>query len=293
MSGLLQFTVAVLFAAIFWSWRLAIIRWRAGGALVPFEPRRPVPWTGADLLCIALGYLVLNVIASSIASFVHETDGLGDLPQVTILLMGALASTAAVLAAALWIRLRHQATWTDLGLDLSRLRSDLLLGLAAFAVVSAPIYAIQACLTQLIPSEHPIIEALQGADAGWTLWLSSLVLAVVVAPLTEEFLFRVVLQGWLESLGSEVGTHGDHELMTADAIPSRPLRARWAPIVLSSAAFALMHLPRPDVVPLFFLALALGYLYRQTHRLWPSMVAHGCLNACSLGMLWFSGPFRP
>jgi membrane protease YdiL (CAAX protease family) len=43
-----------------------------------------------------------------------------------------------------------------------------------------------------------------------------------------------------------------------------------------------MHLPRPDPIPLFVLALGLGYLYRQTHRILPCIVVHLLLNACSL-----------
>jgi hypothetical protein len=35
---------------------------------------------------------------------------------------------------------------------------------------------------------------------------------------------------------------------------------------------------------LFFLALGLGYVYRQTHRILPGIVVHFLLNACSMGM---------
>jgi membrane protease YdiL (CAAX protease family) len=81
------------------------------------------------------------------------------------------------------------------------------------------------------------------------------------------------LQGWLES---------------ATRLDSR---RRPSAIVLSSLVFALMHVSHgPDVVPLFFFALALGYLYQQTHRVWPSLVVHICLNACTLAMLWASTP---
>jgi membrane protease YdiL (CAAX protease family) len=32
--------------------------------------------------------------------------------------------------------------------------------------------------------------------------------------------------------------------------------------------------------------MILGYLYQRTHRLWPCVVLHLCLNAASLTMLW-------
>jgi membrane protease YdiL (CAAX protease family) len=41
----------------------------------------------------------------------------------------------------------------------------------------------------------------------------------------------------------------------------------------------------PDPVPLFVLALGLGYLYQRTHRLLPCVVVHLLLNLCSLGAL--------
>jgi membrane protease YdiL (CAAX protease family) len=37
------------------------------------------------------------------------------------------------------------------------------------------------------------------------------------------------------------------------------------------------------------LALGLGYLYRQTHRIWPSLVVHALLNGCSLLMVLLGG----
>jgi membrane protease YdiL (CAAX protease family) len=285
MPGLVQFTGAVLFAAILWLWLLVINRWRRGKALVAFEPRRPAPWTGWDLVFIALGTFVLNVVVARYLTGGQNAGASGEAVATdparmpALLMAGAMVNLSMLLAGVVWIRHRRGADWTDLGLDLSRLPADLFLGLAAFAVVSVPIYAMQAGLTYFFPAEHPIIKALRSAEPGWGLWFSSLVSAVLVAPLAEEFSFRVLLQGWLESLGRQ-------------AEPEGQVRGRWMPVVISAAVFALMHLPRPDVVPLFFLALALGYLYRQTHRLWPSMVAHGCLNACSLGMLWLSGPAR-
>ena len=35
-----------------------------------------------------------------------------------------------------------------------------------------------------------------------------------------------------------------------------------------------------------FLAAGLGYLYRRTHRLLPSLIVHAALNSLSLWGLW-------
>lgn len=59
----------------------------------------------------------------------------------------------------------------------------------------------------------------------------------------------------------------------------------WWPVVASAILFSLLHASHgPDWVPLFFLALGLGLLYRLTRRLLPCIVVHFLLNACSLVM---------
>jgi membrane protease YdiL (CAAX protease family) len=99
-------------------------------------------------------------------------------------------------------------------------------------------------------------------------------LVVIVAPLAEELFFRVLLQGWLEDYGAAT---------IVDIEPAVPLAApRW-PIVISAALFALMHLGQgPAPAPLFVLGLAMGYLYRQTHRITPPLVLHAFFNATSM-----------
>jgi membrane protease YdiL (CAAX protease family) len=41
----------------------------------------------------------------------------------------------------------------------------------------------------------------------------------------------------------------------------------------------------PDPIPLFVLALGLGYLYRQTHRILPCIVVHFLLNLLTMAAL--------
>lgn len=61
----------------------------------------------------------------------------------------------------------------------------------------------------------------------------------------------------------------------------------WTPIVLSSALFSLAHLGHgPDWIPLFFLALGLGYLYQRTHRILACIVVHMLVNSLGVLQLW-------
>ena len=61
----------------------------------------------------------------------------------------------------------------------------------------------------------------------------------------------------------------------------------WLPILVSALLFAAVHVGYgPDPVPLFLLALILGYCYQRTHRIVPSIVTHALFNALSLFALW-------
>lgn len=65
------------------------------------------------------------------------------------------------------------------------------------------------------------------------------------------------------------------------------LRHGWFPIFGSSLLFSLAHIGQgPSPIPLFLLALMLGYVYQRTHRIVPCMVAHLVFNAVSMGMLF-------
>jgi membrane protease YdiL (CAAX protease family) len=57
-------------------------------------------------------------------------------------------------------------------------------------------------------------------------------------------------------------------------------------VLLSAALFAGLHWSHgPDPIPLFVLAVGLGYLYQQTHRFLPCVVVHFLLNGCTMAIL--------
>jgi hypothetical protein len=60
----------------------------------------------------------------------------------------------------------------------------------------------------------------------------------------------------------------------------------WWPMFASSALFAMAHWGQgPAPVSLFALALGLGFLFRQTGRIWPSIFVHMVLNGYSITMM--------
>jgi membrane protease YdiL (CAAX protease family) len=285
-------TIALAIAA----WGGVARRLRSGEPAVTFEPRRDVPWRFADLLMIALFYLLASAAFYAICSFIASSVGdqetkLFPAPGDDSMTAGTLAvatatSIASNLAATgfalLWIFSHTNATWSDFGWRRETVRNDVCLGLWAFAAIAAPIYGLQWALSPLTDERHPIIEVLLREGTPLVYILSG-ISAVVVAPLAEEFFFRVLLQGWIEAFAARAAS--------PEAEAGEPLLAQpgGIAIVAASLVFALMHLGHgTDPIPLFFLAITLGYLYRRTHRLLPSVTVHFCLNACSYLMLCLS-----
>jgi membrane protease YdiL (CAAX protease family) len=65
-------------------------------------------------------------------------------------------------------------------------------------------------------------------------------------------------------------------------------------ILTSSALFALMHVSHGAApIPLFVLALGLGFVYARTGRVLPCIVIHVWLNAWSLVTLWIGTVVGP
>ena len=87
-----------------------------------------------------------------------------------------------------------------------------------------------------------------------TIWIA----AVVIAPLYEEMLFRVILQGWL----------------------STKVKANEA-LAITAVAFAAIH-GITDGIALIPLALILGYVFHRRHSYVSVLVIHGLFNATML-----------
>jgi membrane protease YdiL (CAAX protease family) len=174
-------------------------------------------------------------------------------------------------------------------------------------------------------SGHPLIKMLTEKPPAPSVFFASAVFAVVVAPVCEEITFRLLLQGWLERwedeqlgwrrkvtseppilltpISDSVGTvavdqpiHVDTPTVVADelSIESDPpqrgvmgLPYGWFPIMVSATAFGLAHFGYgPEPIPLFLLALVLGFLYQRTHRIIPCIVTHSLFNLFSMIILW-------
>lgn len=266
------------------AWGEIVRRVSRGHEIVPHQPRSRAPWGLADFGFAFALWLTLGLAAHLLLRAMGLAAEPGqDLPgareQFFLVLLQMLATLAAAAISVALLALRYDVTLRELGIDLSRLGSDVRLGGIAFLVLAPPTYLLQFTLVQFVESKHPIMELLADDRDPWLIAVCA-VSAVLVAPLVEEYFFRGLLLGALERLAEKIPHPAAGE--TGDRRP-------WWPVWVSALFFALMHvLHGPDWIPLLFLAVGLGYLYRQTQRLVPCIVVHFLLNAMSFSMFVLS-----
>lgn len=250
--------------------------------LVAWSPRRSVPWAFLDLFLLTGLYIVFGAA-------LHESGFIADGKMETLTLQQKekviianllLSVGVAVVSVAVTV-VRCGANGGDLGWSVRYVGSDLRLGAIAFVMLAPPVYALQGLLVHFWKkSEHPIAEMFKDApNAGFfgMLFLS----AAVVAPLFEELVFRVLMQGFLEKVVEFRGNPMELLVGKTNLIPIEPaaklptppivddnpysppqelsiplpegatvaileqpeLRgvSAWVPIVVCSAVFALLH----------------------------------------------------
>lgn len=300
-------------------WLPIAVRLNNYGMILPYEPRRRVPWGPMG----AFPAILLVVTTVAFALWIGASPDQLDLEpdDVVRMLIGRSIEFAVLTSVfAVVVILQSGATARDLGVpsDGVQWRSDIFLGVAGWLACLIPVFGVQLILISMFKqtSQNPVIKLVE-EHPEWPILATAFFSAVVVAPICEEFVFRVLLQGWLERVedaligaaatyqpnvpvAAEVSqTNVDIiEILPDDSdeagtpLPPRPLYGipRGAiPILVSSFTFSLAHFGNgPDPVAIFLLALFLGYLYQRTHRIVPSMVVHMLFNGLSLVLLWLS-----
>jgi membrane protease YdiL (CAAX protease family) len=274
LSFALEILVLLLFFGSCLSWVGIIRRLLRRQTLIPYEPRSPVPWNGWDVLLLVFIVMMLDVVALRGTSQGQDLEVAQISPRAVA--MASLAHGIALFFAIAFLSAKAQANIDDLGFDLRKLRSDIVLGLKTFVAVIAPVNGLQLLLVQLIPSEHPLQKLTQDHPVFELVALAA-VAAVIVAPLFEEFVFRVLLQGWLEK--SVAGLQPSDETGTS----ATPAPAGYLAIVAVSLIFGMLHWGHgPDPIPLFVFSLIVGYVYHQTHRIIAPLVVHVCFNSLAV-----------
>ncbi len=145
-----------------------------------------------------------------------------------------------------------------------------LLLLAAFPFVGVA-NAISVLLLKDEAAQQPLVELFRKAAQSGDLSTMGMiaVAGVIVAPLSEEFLFR----GYFYGVGKRYA-------------------GPWLSALLTAALFAAFHASLTAFAGLFVLALALTVAYERTGSLAVPVTMHALFNATSLGLLYLQVTHR-
>jgi membrane protease YdiL (CAAX protease family) len=182
-------------------WGVIITRLVRREPLAPLWPRRAVPW---PWWLMATAFLIYFSVIAAAAGGARAAAGgpnakLTELPLESRMAVMAVAGIASTVLIVFTLRTGCGATTKDLGLQTHWLSADVKLGLAGFLAVAPVILFIKWLLLPYAESSHPIEEAMT-KQPGPALMFWIVMAAVVAAPFVEEFLLRVVFQGWLERI---------------------------------------------------------------------------------------------
>lgn len=231
-------------------------RIRQGQAIVEPRPQQPVPWDGRDVVMVVALVLGARLVAG--AGLDRESS------MQALLLANAFAMIVGTVLAMAYLRGKG-ASWQALGFPRGRPAHDLAIACGGLGLVLAPLLAAAAVLNLLVPYSHPIVDYLTDHNDLVAVALVTLS-AVVAAPVAEEFLFRRVLQGWLQN--------------------KEPPLEPGAAVGISALLFAVAHYGQGLAwLPLFALGLVLGWIVRQTGSIVPAILLHALFNAVSVTLL--------
>jgi hypothetical protein len=218
------------------------------------------------LVLLAMVLIVGNMVTLPfIDSFVAMLDGRGEPSGLETLVV--LASTSVVLVTVAFvfvgvpralpgIRLRPRSwrgVWQRLGLGV-------LIGGPVWIVATVISFFVSAGLSAVL-DQPPDTQLVEQLFPHLNPWAAGLVI-VLAAPISEEVFFRgIVFNAWWREYGF------------------------WRALLGSSVVFAAFHFSLFAFVPIFLLALVLGYVYSQTRSLLTVIAVHATFNAISTAIL--------
>ncbi len=238
---------------IWWQWR------RRLKANAPIFPMAEAPIVPVNLIAVVL---TLTMIGLSLVSVLFPTRPavvVEKLPSIKNVWDGCLLNSALVLVLLPIVMGGKIQNLAGLGFGLASIRRQFFEGMETALASFAPVLLVLLVTSSFRTPQgtHPLLLLLK-QDGHLQTFAAVVLAAVILAPLAEELMFRVVLLGWLKTRTNSTEA-----------------------IVISSIAFAAVHGPL-DGLALVPLALLLGYLYDRRRSFWSVFVAHAFFNLTNI-----------
>ena len=158
-----------------------------------------------------------------------------------------------------------------------------LIGISLVAIILfIPLtYIANGIVSLLVPYSHPLLESLSTQRSTFSLWLA-VFSAVIVAPISEEFMFRGVLFGFFQRIERYFTTRIGTPLVSNGIFSRSTRNLPYFAILASGLIFGLLHWGHGAAwIPLSLLGMALAYLTHRTGNLLPAIAVHMSLNGFS------------
>jgi membrane protease YdiL (CAAX protease family) len=259
--------VALVGTGAFLLWRLVLSPAARGSR--PVAALLPAGRPGIDVLVFLFVVMTASFLASALATQVSGLARLNLGGEAMMIVNGAGAQLGMLAGAALF-RLRvERVPFTRNPLPAGVIRD----GFVTFLISLPVVVVVGSIWEQLLRwlglpvHKQDLVALFANASSPWLL-AGMLALAVVVAPVTEELVFRA----------------GIFRLL-------RGILPRWAAVLLPATVFAAMHVSWPtlqglvSLAPLLALAVLLSLAYERTGRIGTVMVAHACFNLNTVGVI--------
>lgn len=233
-------------------WYYIIRNLRSGRQPVPYEPRNPPHWN-LPVVAFALFLISLSV-------FSLKGDGNAEVTLEIVQRTCSFSLLVSGLIGALLL-LNKESRLADFGIQLARLPEQLRIGAMGFLASLLPVYTVIVLTShwRTIEKQHPFLTFVQENPGPESVAWVVLTVAILV-PIAEELQYRVVFQGWLQSM----------------------MPARFA-VPVTAFVFSAVH-GFPDSIALVPLALVLGYLYARRNSFVAVVVVHALFNGLNLFM---------
>jgi uncharacterized protein len=217
-------------------------------------------------------YGVPDAIFATILVLWFLTNILGSANRVLIvdtqlLVFGAILSFLLVVFLLCFLILRSRNPLDLFGLRGVDWKSNLRAACYGLVAALPIVYFIHTLSSRMMGEEaqpQPLLEFL-AKHAGLPDRLLLILTAVVLAPVSEELIFRGYIFGVL-----------------------RCYSGRWWAMVTSALVFAAIHAHIPSLAGLFMLAVALTLVYESTGSLWAAIIMHALFNSVTvvITLLW-------
>ncbi len=261
---LISILMALASAAV---WGVILVRWACGDSLYvrPVPVSRPRGLFALILLSLWLGQALWSEAQHSETPRAPVQITMDQAAEMIGLNVALQVFVSALFLFAL--SEMNSRSLTRFGITVRHWEWAVLFGVLGYLAAVLPVYL--ATLTTLEfrsdATVHPFLQLIR-TEGSFSVTVLLFTSAVILAPLSEELIFRVILQGQLQRHVSPT-----------------------AAILLSSTLFSAIH-GFPDVIGLFPLAAVLGFLYWRTGSYLTVVVTHAAFNGVNMTMMMLQPP---